>query len=78
MIFVLLVPIATALACLIARGRRMAQRSEHWAQASRKHAESYIREVAGATPSDETAKAKALHENGAMTHAEYETHSRPG
>jgi uncharacterized membrane protein YcjF (UPF0283 family) len=73
LILMLFLPIVTALIYLIARGRGMAERSAHWAEASRKQTESYIREVAGATPSDEIAKAKALLESGAITQTEYDT-----
>lgn len=77
-LFLVLVPLITALVYLIVRGRGMGERqlqARHQAQAT---AEDYIRSVAGRTgaagdsPADQIAKAKQLLDSGAITPAEYE------
>ncbi|QDP95912.1 hypothetical protein FOE78_08385 [Microlunatus elymi] len=65
-------PFATALAYLIFRGRGMSQRSVKQAEENRQQAESYIRDVAGSSASDEIAKAKGLLDAGTITQQEYE------
>ena len=72
LITLIFVPFITALVYLIARGRGMAERSHRSAVESSRATEEYIRTVAQASPSDEIAKAKALHESGAITAEEYE------
>lgn len=63
----------TALIYLIARGRGMAERQAAQLAESRKAAEGYIREVAGATPAEELTKAKALLDAGAISAEEFST-----
>ena len=72
--FLIFIPIITALAYLIGRGKGMADRNMAAAQAAQADTETYIRSVsAGATsPSDEIARAKALHEAGTISDAEFE------
>jgi hypothetical protein len=71
-IFLLFVPFLTALVYLIARGRSMAERNIEAAQAAKEASDSYIKSVAGSSPSDEIAKAKELHNAGTITAEEYE------
>jgi hemoglobin-like flavoprotein len=66
------VPFLTALVYLIARGAGMAERQMARSQAVQGDAEQYIRSIAGtSSAADEIAKAKALHESGAITAEEY-------
>lgn len=71
--FVLLVfvPFLTVLVYLVVRGSGMAARSERAATRSQAATEEYIRSVAGVSPADEIAKARALYDAGAITDAEF-------
>ena len=71
-IFLILFPVLTALVYLIARGGGMAERQMADAQAVKEAQDSYIRDVAGSSPADQIAKAKELHNSGAITDEEYE------
>ncbi|WP_226533555.1 SHOCT domain-containing protein [Microbacterium paraoxydans] len=74
-IFLLFFPIVTALVYLIARGRGMGERSAAQAQRIQDAQSEYIKSVAGGTATsaaDEIAKARALHESGAITQEEYD------
>ncbi|MFE5708952.1 PLDc N-terminal domain-containing protein [Rhodococcus koreensis] len=71
--FLILFPWLTALIYLIARGRGMPEREREAAAVAKKETDTYIREVAGRSPSQEIADAKALLEDGAITQAEFET-----
>ncbi|MET9029038.1 SHOCT domain-containing protein [Nocardia sp. NPDC004168] len=65
-------PYLAALVYLVVRGRGMALRAQH-AQAEAKQAtDQYIREVAGRSPAESIADAKALLDSGAITVAEFE------
>lgn len=70
--FLVFVPFLTVFVYLIARGRGMADRSAESAARQQRAAEGYIRDVAGSSPSDEIAKARALLDAGTITQAEYE------
>lgn len=70
--FLVFVPFLTALIYLIARGGGMAERGVRETQAAQSAAADYIKSVAGSSPSDEIAKAKALLDGGTITAAEYE------
>jgi hypothetical protein len=72
LIFLLFLPFLTSLVYLIARGRGMAERSHAASQAMRMDTESYIRGVAGTSPSEEIAKAKELLDSGAINQQEFE------
>ncbi|TJY69017.1 SHOCT domain-containing protein [Arthrobacter sp. CAU 1506] len=72
LIFLLFLPFLTSLIYLIARGRGMAERSHAASQAMRMDTESYIRGVAGSSPSAEIAKAKELLDSGAINQQEFE------
>ncbi len=71
MIFLIFVPFLTALVYLIARGNGMEARASRASASAQAAAEDYIRTVAGSTPSDDIAKAKALLDSGAITAEEY-------
>ncbi|GAA3688554.1 SHOCT domain-containing protein [Arthrobacter ginkgonis] len=72
LIFLVFVPFLTALIYLIARGRGMAERSAKEMKAYQASTEAYIRDVAGASPSEEIGKAKALLDSGAITAEDFE------
>ncbi|MCW2286976.1 phospholipase D-like protein [Leucobacter luti] len=71
-IFLVFLPFLTALVYLIARGDGMAERSDKAARAAEHATESYIRTVAGKSPSDEIAAAAALLESGSISAEEFE------
>lgn len=70
-LFLIFVPFLTALVYLIARGPGMAERSQRDARQAQSAADQYIRQVAGTSPADEIAKAKALLDSGAITPEEF-------
>ncbi|MBF4587286.1 MULTISPECIES: SHOCT domain-containing protein [unclassified Curtobacterium] len=70
--FLVFVPFLTTFVYLIARGRGMADRSAESAQRQKDAADGYIRTVAGTSPSDEIAKARALLDAGTITAAEFD------
>ena len=70
--FLIFVPFLTALVYLIARGKGMAARNMRSMEQARQETEAYIKDVAGSSPSDEIAKAKALLDSGHITQSEYE------
>ena len=72
-IFLIFVPFLTVLVYLIARGSGMAERSNAEAASARSAADAYIQQVAGTSPSEEIAKAKALLDSGTITAEEYNT-----
>jgi hypothetical protein len=71
-IFLVFVPILTALVYLIARGPGMARRQAEMMSQSRADTDAYIRSVASSTPTEEIAKAKTLLDSGAISASEYE------
>ncbi|UAJ80767.1 SHOCT domain-containing protein [Leifsonia sp. ZF2019] len=71
-LFLIFVPFLTALVYLIARGPGMAERSQRDAKQAQSAADQYIRQVAGTSPADEIAKAKALLDSGTITQAEFD------
>ncbi|MEN2740033.1 SHOCT domain-containing protein [Microbacterium sp. X-17] len=71
-IFLIFVPFLTALIYLIARGRGMAERSQKEMRQVQQAQDDYIKQVAGASPSEEIAKAKSLLDAGTITQAEYD------
>ena len=62
----------TALVYLIVRGRGMQERTQEAVAEAKKQQDAYIREVAATDPADQIAKAKRLHETGAITDAEFD------
>jgi len=65
-------PLITAIIYLIARGKGMAQRQAASVQQAKSDTDSYIREVAGRTPAQEIADAKALLDAGSISAADFE------
>jgi hypothetical protein len=72
LIFLLFLPLLTALVYVIVRGKGMAERSSTASRQARQDAESYIRDVAGTSPSEEIAKAKELLDSGVISPGEFE------
>ncbi len=72
-IFLIFVPFLTLLVYLIARGPGMAERNQKEVAQAQQAADSYIKQVAGSSPSDEIAKAKSLLDSGTITQAEYDS-----
>ncbi len=71
LILLIFFPLLTALAYLIVRGGGMAQRSQEQAAAMKDAQDSYIREVAGTSSTDQIAQAKQLLDSGAITEEEF-------
>jgi hypothetical protein len=70
-IFLVFAPFITALVYVIARGRGMAERSQRDVRQAQTATDNYIRDVAGSSPADEIAKAKALLDSGTISQEEY-------
>lgn len=71
-VFLIFLPFLTVLVYLIARGRGMAERSAAQARQFERAQSEYIKSVAGSSPSDEIAKAKALLDAGTISQSEYD------
>src|SRR6478735_393041 len=71
-IFLIFVPCLTLLVYLIARGKGMSERGLAQAKEYKAAQDQYIKSVAGASPSEEIAKAKSLLDSGAITQAEFD------
>ncbi|GMA25576.1 membrane protein [Luteimicrobium album] len=71
-ICLIIFPLITALVYVIARGNGMAARQVQAQQQARAATDSYIREVAGASPADQIATAKELLDSGAIDQAEFD------
>jgi hypothetical protein len=70
-VFLVFVPLLTSLVYLIARGGSMPDRINDQAREARDATDAYIRDVAGSSPADEVAKAKALLDAGTITQDEF-------
>jgi len=71
-LFLIIFPLLTSLIYLIARGQGMAERNVAAMTAAQADADAYIRSVATTgSPAEEIAKAKALHDSGAINDEEY-------
>ncbi|KRD43678.1 PLDc N-terminal domain-containing protein [Cellulomonas sp.] len=66
-------PFLTALIYVIARGKGMAERQMQAVQQARSDTDSYIREVAGKSPAEHIADAKALLDAGTIDANEFAT-----
>jgi hypothetical protein len=71
LIGLIFVPMFTALVYVIARGNGMAIRQRAAMERSKSEAESYIRHVAGKSPAEQIADAKALLDAGTINQEEY-------
>jgi hypothetical protein len=65
------VPMLTALVYVIARGRGMAERQRSAMQRAKSETDAYIRHVAGKSPADQIAAAKALLDAGTINQEEF-------
>jgi predicted ferric reductase len=65
------VPVLTSLVYLVARGSGMAKRQQAALQRAKAQTDSYIREVAGKSPAEQIADAKALLDAGTITADEF-------
>ena len=72
LIGLLLVPFLTALIYVLARGKGMAERQSSALQRAKSDTEAYIREVAGKSPAEQIADAKALLEAGTINQGEFD------
>ncbi|MDR7082775.1 hypothetical protein J2X01_002065 [Arthrobacter ginsengisoli] len=70
--FLCFVPLLSLLVYLAARGDGMAERSVERARRDQDAADSYIRKVATANPTEEISKAKALLDAGTISPEEFE------
>lgn len=64
-------PMLTALAYVIVRGRGMAERQHAEERRYREAQEAYIRDVAGGSPADQVARARQLLSQGAITESDF-------
>ncbi len=67
----LLVPYVTVLIYLIAKGRKMAERQMQAVETARAAQDTYIRQVVGASPTEQIAQARQLLDSGVISEAEY-------
>ena len=71
LIGLIFVPMLTALVYVITRGTGMANRQRAAIERSKSEAESYIRQVAGKSPAEQIADAKALLDAGTINQEEF-------
>ena len=71
-LFLIFIPFLTALIYLIARGSGMRERSIKAQEEQQKQFDAYVRQAGGTSAADEVAKLKKLHDDGAITDAEFE------
>src|SRR5512137_403086 len=71
LICLMFLPFLTAIIYVVTRGQGMAERQRALNQRAKADADSYIREVAGKSPADHIAAAKALLDAGTITPDEY-------
>ena len=67
----ILVPVFAALVYVIARGRGMAERQRATQERVKADTDAYIRQVAGKSPAEQIAEAKALLDAGAISQDEF-------
>ena len=65
-------PVLTAIIYIIARGKGMAQRQQASVQKAKSETDAYIKQVAGTTPAQQIAEAKALLDAGTISQAEFD------
>ncbi|OBA35506.1 SHOCT domain-containing protein [Gordonia sp. 852002-51296_SCH5728562-b] len=71
-ICLIIFPYITAIVYLLAKGKGMQERAQAAAAEYKKESDSYIRDVAGTSPAQQIADAKALLDSGAITPEEFE------
>ncbi len=71
LICLVFLPFLTAIVYVITRGKSMSERQRASVQKARSDTENYIREVAGKSPADQIAAAKALLDAGTITQDEF-------
>ena len=71
LIGLIFLPMLTALIYVIARGNGMAKRQRAALERSKSEAERYIRQVAGKSPAEQIADAKALLDAGTISQEEF-------
>ncbi|MFO1422084.1 MAG: SHOCT domain-containing protein [Candidatus Competibacteraceae bacterium] len=71
LIGLIFLPVLTALLYILARGRGMAERQQVAMQRAKSDTDAYIREVAGKSPADQIADAKALLDAGTINPEEF-------
>jgi ABC-type multidrug transport system fused ATPase/permease subunit len=71
LIGLIFLPMLTALIYVITRGNGMAKRQRAALERSKSEAENYIREVAGKSPAEQIADAKALLDAGTINQEEF-------
>ncbi|MFZ3391761.1 SHOCT domain-containing protein [Rhodococcus sp. DT1] len=71
-VFLFIFPLLTGLVYLVVHGRGMAERSAREAAQIKSAQDNYIREVAGKSPADQIADAKALLDAGTITEDEFQ------
>lgn len=72
MIGLFILPVLTAIVYIIARGRGMADRQRATVDRARSETDAYIRSVAGKSPAEQIAEAKALLDQGTINQDEFE------
>ncbi|RJG05346.1 SHOCT domain-containing protein [Noviherbaspirillum cavernae] len=70
-IFLVFLPLLTALVYILVRGRGMAERQRAHLQHAKSETDAYIRNVAGKSPSTQIAEAKALLDAGTINQEEF-------
>jgi putative oligomerization/nucleic acid binding protein/phospholipase D-like protein len=71
-VFVIILPFLGVLIYLIAESKGMAERNQKQVEAAQQQTDDYIRNVAGADPAEQIAKAKQLLDAGTISSAEFE------
>jgi len=71
LIALVLLPLLTAVIYVIARGRGMAERQQMAMQRAKADTDAYIRDVAGKSPAEQIAQAKALLDAGTINQDEF-------
>ncbi len=71
-VFLIFAPYLTALVYVIARGKGMAERQQAYIRDTKTQTDAYIRDVAGKSPADHIADAKALLDSGTINQQEFD------
>lgn len=71
-VFLIFAPYLTALVYVIARGKGMAERQQAYIRDTKTQTDAYIRDVAGKSPAESIADAKALLDSGTITQQEFD------